>query len=116
MVPSPSNPVLSTPTRTSLWGSALRYLAGKAFTILVTIFVGVFITMLIVNYPPGVGDEPNKSPFEVRLESEIDWAVQSMFYSGTIIVSGPAEYEAQYELLTNQLHAEAGLDLPFLAT
>ena len=113
MVSSPSKPALSAPTRTSLWVSALRYLAGKAFTILVTIFVGVFITMLIVNYPPGAGSEPNKSPFEVRLESEIDWAVQQTFYNGTIIVSGPAEYEAQYEILTNQLRAEVGLDLPY---
>ena len=113
MVSSPSKLGPSTPTRTRLWMSAARYLAGKALTILVTIFVGVFITMLIVNYPPGRGAQPSKSPFEVRLESEIDRVVQSMFYSGTIIVSGSTEFEAQYEFLTNQLRAEVGLDLPY---
>ncbi|HKY55503.1 MAG TPA: ABC transporter permease, partial [Anaerolineales bacterium] len=106
-------PVISTPTRLRLFISALKYLAAKALTILVTIFVGVFITMLIVNYPPGAGDEPNKSPFEVRLEQQIDLIVRSSLYSGTIIVSGPADFDAQAEILTNQLRAEVGLDLPF---
>lgn len=106
-------PVISTPTRFRLFTSALKYLAGKALTILLTIFVGVFITMLIVNYPSGTGAEPNKSPFELRLESQIDLVVQNTFYSGTIVVSSPAEFNAQYELLTNQLRAKAGLDLPY---
>src|SRR5215510_6384889 len=106
-------PSISKPTRLRLFISALKYLAGKALTILVTIFVGVFITMLIVNYPPGIGNEPNKSPFEVKLESEIDWIVKQTLYNGTIIVPGPADYEAQAEILTNQLRAEVGLDLPF---
>ncbi|HET9907315.1 MAG TPA: ABC transporter permease, partial [Anaerolineales bacterium] len=113
MVSSSSKPDLIAPTRIRLWVSAFRYLAGKALTILVTIFMGVFITMLIVNYPPGRGAEPTKSPFQVRLESEIDRFVQSMLYSGTIPFQGPADFEAQYESLSNQLRAEAGLDLPF---
>ena len=108
-----SKPAISTPTRMHIWLSALRYLAGKALTILVTIFVGVFITMLIVNYPSGIGTEPNISPFEVHLEQEIDLVVRNTLYSGTIIVPGPIDYEQQYELLTNQLRAEVGLDLPY---
>ena len=31
--------------------SAFRYLGGKALSILATIFIGVFLTILIVNYP-----------------------------------------------------------------
>src|SRR5688572_8036044 len=110
---STAAPILSTPTRLRLFASALKYLAGKALTILVTIFVGVFITMLIVNYPPGTGTEPNKSPFELRLETEIDSFVRNSLYNGTIIVPGPIDYEAQAEILTNQMRAEVGLDLPF---
>ncbi|HXQ33881.1 MAG TPA: ABC transporter permease, partial [Anaerolineales bacterium] len=106
-------PLLSAPTRLRLFLSALKYLAAKALTILVTIFVGVFITMLIVNYPPGIGAEPNKSPFEVRLESEIDWVVRNSLYSGSIIIPGPIEYEEHYQFLTNKLRAEVGLDLPY---
>jgi peptide/nickel transport system permease protein len=106
-------PLLSAPTRLRLFLSALKYLAAKALTILVTIFVGVFITMLIVNYPPGIGTDPNKSPFEVRLESEIDWVVRNSLYSGSIIIPGPIEYETHYQFLTNKLRAEVGLDLPY---
>lgn len=113
MAASLSKPAPSAPTRMRLWMSAARYLAGKALTILATIFVGVFITMMIVNYPTGIGTEPNKSPFEVRLEQEIDMVVRSTLYSGTIIVPGPIEYEAQYEFLMNQLRTEAGLNLPY---
>ena len=106
-------PLLSAPTRLRLFLSALKYLAAKGLTILVTIFVGVFVTMLIVNYPPGIGTEPNKSPFEVRLESEIDWVVRNSLYSGSIIIPGPFEYETHYQFLTNKLRAEGGLDLPY---
>ena len=106
-------PLVSTPTRKRLWASALRYLAGKALTILLTIFMGVFITMLIVNYPPGVGNEPNKSPFQMRLEDEIAWVVRSSLYSGTIIVPNATDYQAQYDFLTNKLRTEVGLDLPY---
>lgn len=106
-------PILPKPSRLRLVFSAARYLAGKAFTILLTIFVAVLITMLIVNYPPGAGDEPNKSPFEVRLEGNITWIVQSTLYNrGLFTTSGP-EYEEQFEILTNQLRTRMGLNLPY---
>jgi peptide/nickel transport system permease protein len=105
--------ILPKPSRLRLISSAARYLVGKALTILLTIFVGVFITMLIVNYPPGAGDEPTKSPFEVRLEQNITWIVQSALYDrGIFTTSGPA-YEEQFELLANPLRTEVGLDLPY---
>ena len=86
-------PLLPKPSRLRLFLSAARYLAGKVLTILLTIFAGVFITMLIVNYPTGAGVEPNKSPFEVRLEEQIALVVQSSLYSGTIIVPNASTYE-----------------------
>ncbi|HET6824212.1 MAG TPA: ABC transporter permease subunit, partial [Anaerolineales bacterium] len=106
-------PILPKPSRLRLILSAARYLAGKALTILLTIFVAVFITMLIVNYPPGAGDEPNKSPFELRLEQNIGWIVQGALYDkGMFFNSGP-EYEEQFEILANQLREEVGLTLPY---
>lgn len=106
-------PILLKPSRLRLFLSAARYLAGKALTILLTIFVAVLITMLIVNYPPGAGDEPTKSPFEVRLEQNIGWIVQGTLYDrGMFFNSGP-EYEEQFEILANQLREEVGLNLPY---
>jgi peptide/nickel transport system permease protein len=105
--------ILPKPSRLRLVLSAARYLAGKALTILLTIFVAVFITMLIVNYPPGAGDEPNISPFEVQLEQNIGWIVQGTLYDkGMFFTSGP-EYEEQFEILANQLREEVGLNLPY---
>jgi peptide/nickel transport system permease protein len=111
---SVSTPLVSTPTRTRLWVSALRYLAGKAVTILLTIFVGVFITMLIVNYPGGRGGEPGVSPFELRLESQIDSAVRSAMYQGTIIIPSGRDYDQQVEFLKAKMREDVGLNLPFL--
>jgi peptide/nickel transport system permease protein len=106
-------PILPKPSRLRLILSAARYLGGKALTILLTIFVAVFITMLIVNYPPGAGDEPNKSPFELRLEQNIGWIVQGTLYDrGMFFNSGP-EYEEQFEILANQLREDVGLTLPY---
>src|SRR5687768_8291458 len=105
--------ILPKPSRLRLILSAARYLGGKALTILLTIFVAVFITMLIVNYPPGAGDEPNKSPFELRLEQNIGWIVQGTLYDrGMFFNSGP-EYEEQFEILANQLREDVGLTLPY---
>ena len=106
-------PILPKPSRLRLVLSAARYLAGKAFTILVTIFIAVLITMLIVNYPPGAGDQPTKSPFEVRLENNITQIVQSTLYSRGIFTTNGGEYEEQFERLANQLREEAGLNLPY---
>ncbi len=69
--------------------------------------------MLIVNYPPGMGDEPTKSPFEVRLEQNIGWIVQGALYDRGIFTTSGREYEEQFELIANQLRTEVGLDLPF---
>src|SRR5678815_4728191 len=75
---------ISTPTRARLVWSAARYLAGKALTILITIFVGVFVTMLLVSYPSRRSDSQGKSPFELRLEAQITAFVNSRIYDGTI--------------------------------
>ena len=103
------------PSRSRLLVSAIRYLAGKALSILVTIFVGVFVTMLIVSYPFGGKDNPGISPFEMRLETQIYQAVQSSMHNGQFqFVPGPVSFEEEVEARAAKLRSEAGLDLPFL--
>lgn len=103
------------PSRRRLIVSAMRYLAGKALTILVTIFVGVFVTMLIVNYPSRRGGDPRTSPFEERLETQINNAVQAGMYDGTFpIVPNGLSFEEQEQAWIEKLRSEVGLNLPFL--
>ncbi|HXD10597.1 MAG TPA: ABC transporter permease, partial [Anaerolineales bacterium] len=107
------NPEISTPTRARLFWSAARYLAGKALTILLTIFVGVFITMLLVSYPTGQADNPGTSPFELRLEAQITSLINSSIYDGTIPTDPFTGVDQDaVDALTNKLRSEAGLDLP----
>ncbi|HXD09047.1 MAG TPA: hypothetical protein VN653_03195, partial [Anaerolineales bacterium] len=95
------------PSRSRLVVSAMRYLAGKALTILITIFVGVFVTMLIVNYPSSRGGGPPTSPFEERLERQINNAVQASMYDGTfpIVPNGPS-FEEQEQAWIEKLRSE----------
>jgi hypothetical protein len=76
--------VLSAPTGASLVLSAARYLAGKALTILGTIFLAVLVTMVIVDLPADVGGGLKKSPFQMRLESQIDRVIAISAYNGLI--------------------------------
>ena len=102
------------PSRSRLLFSAIRYLAGKALTILITIFVGVFVTMLIVNYPFGRGN-PGVSPFEARLANQIYRAVQSSMHNGPFqFVPGPVSFDEEVEARSAKLRAEVGMNLPFL--
>jgi hypothetical protein len=77
-------PAIPTPTRKRVFFSAARYLTGKILTILATIFLGVFITILIVNYPGGVGSAPGVSPFEARLERQIALVIDISVNNGII--------------------------------
>jgi peptide/nickel transport system permease protein len=93
--------------------SAFRYLGGKALSILATIFIGVFLTILIVNYPQGRDGSPAQSPFQIRLEGEIQAAVEESIGQALISVdaSGNPDQEAVDDLVA-RLRADAGLDLP----
>lgn len=108
-----TNPLLSTPTRKRVVLSAVRYLAGKAITILLTIFLAVFVTLLIVNYPAGTA--VGTSPFEQKLEGQIQIAVSVAVYRNFIPkdeFGTPLAHEL--EAYMQSLRDEAGLDLPFL--
>lgn len=93
--------------------SAARYLAGKALTILFTIFVAVFVTLLIVNYP--AGPVLVTSPFEQNLEAQIYYAVGTATFQGVFPLDefgNPIQTEV--DKFVSVLRADAGLDLPFL--
>ncbi len=94
---------------------AVRYLAGKALTILIAIFVGVFATVLLANQPSRRGLGPPVSPFETSLEAQIDLVVRSSIYSGVIGLDQHGVPDAsQVAALTEKLRNEVGLNLPFL--
>jgi len=95
------------PSNTRLVRGALRYLLGKAATISITIFIGVFITVLLTNQPSRRGLGPPVSPFETSLEAQIDVITHAHAFSNSMT-------KAQIAALTEQLRNEAGLNLPLL--
>lgn len=101
------------PSHTQQIMRVVRFLTGKLFTIAVTIFVGVFITVLLTNQPSRRGLGPPVSPFETSLEAQINIIARQglWYYSGT---ENGDELSAQIEARTNQLRNEMGLNLPFL--
>jgi peptide/nickel transport system permease protein len=102
-------------SRSRLLISAIRYLSGKALAILITIFTGVFVTMLVVNYPSIRGGGPRTSPFEERLESQINTVVQTSMHNGPFqFVPGLVSFDEEVEARAAKLRAEVGMDLPFL--
>lgn|GEM_PF-19091 len=106
---------LTTPSQKRLVMRNVRYLAGKALTIAATIFIGVFITVMIANQPSRRGLGPLESPFERSIESQIYLVVRSAFNNGTINQMFPGlSDQAQEAALTERLRIEAGLELPYL--
>jgi peptide/nickel transport system permease protein len=94
---------------------AARYLAGKLLIILVTIFMGVFITVMITGQPSRRGLGPPESPFETSLESQINLVIQGDIFNGTIGVDQyGAPDQKQVEAMVADLRNEMGLNLPFL--
>jgi len=107
--------VLSAPTRVSAVLSAWRYLAGKTLTILITIFLAVLITMVIVDVPADLGGGLKISPFQMRLESQIDEVIQISDYNGLIPRDANGQpLQAEVNAIKERLGSEAGLDLPYL--
>lgn len=108
-------PAVTAPTRARLFFSAFGYLGGKALSILITISLGVFITVLIVNYPAARDDTPGGSPFESRLEGAIYDAVEESVYLGIISLdANGVPDQTEVGALVARLRAESGLDLPHL--
>ncbi len=92
---------------------AMRYLGERFLVISITIFVGVFITVLIANQPSQRGLGPPVSPFETSLEAQIYLVVQTNINDGTIRRdSFGVPDQNQVKALTEQLRNDMGLNLP----
>ena len=94
---------------------AIRYLAVKALTIAATIFIGIFLTVLMTSQPSQRGLGPPESPFETSLKAQLNLVIQNSIYNGTIDLDRfGAPDQNQVIALTERLRNELGLNLPFL--
>ena len=108
-------PPLSAPTRGRVIWSAARYLAGRALTILVTIFLAVLITMVIVDVPADMGSGLKMSPFQMRLEYQIERVIEISAYQGLISTDADGNpMPAEVDAIREKLRSDTGLDLPYL--
>ena len=91
-----------------------RYLGGKLLAIGITIFIAVFITILLTNQPSQRGLGPPESPFETSLNAQINLVIRHSINDGTIEINefGVPDQE-QLAAFTNQLRDDLGLNLPF---
>jgi len=102
-------------SRTRLLMRVVRYLAGKVLAIAVTIFISVFITVLLANQPSRRGLGPPVSPFETSLEAQIFVITHANLIDSLASQNANgASIEDQMAAMTEKLRAEMGLDLPFL--
>lgn len=88
-----------------LW-SAFRYLFSKVVLITVTIFLGVFLTIIVANRPVSLGFNIAKPQVEANIESQIDRYIRSQ--------SNTTRTSAETAALRADLREEAGLNLPYL--
>ena len=86
-------------------------MAGKVLTIAATIFISVFITVLLANQPSQRGLGPPVSPFETSLEAQIFLVVRANLNLEPI---SQISDEEQIAAMTEKLRTEMGLHLPFL--
>ena len=91
-----------------------RYLVGKFLMIALTIFIGVFITILITSQPTRRGLGPPESPFETSLKAQLSLIVQNNISDGSIrSISPGVPDQSQVDALRERLQNEMGLNLPF---
>jgi peptide/nickel transport system permease protein len=103
------------PSRAQPAVRAFRYLAIKALTIAATIFIGVFLTVIMTSQPSRRGLGPPESPFETSLNAQIYLVVRRSIYNGSIAFSPQGiPDQDQVNTLTEDLRSEMGLNLPYL--
>lgn len=93
---------------------AAKYLALKAFSIAATIFIGIFITILITTQPSRRGLGPPESPFETSLKAQLNLVIQNNISNGLISVDqfGVPD-QNQVKAMMERIRSELGLDLPY---
>jgi peptide/nickel transport system permease protein len=87
--------------------SAVRFMLSKVLMIGVTIFLGVFVTVLIANKPAPGGWGIPQPQFEASIETQIDRVIRGYLYTGAFVGT-----DSMDELRVS-LREEAGLNLPY---
>lgn len=89
-----------------IW-SAARFMFSRTVMIGVTIFLGVFATVLIANKPAPPGWGVPQPQFEASVEKQIERVIRSYLLNGVSLG------DAGIEELRESLREEAGLNLPY---
>lgn len=92
--------------------SLIRYLFLRFLTIGITIFLGVFATVLIINQPPPPGFVVYQPQLEAKLESQIERVVRAYALENGIRMTDP---DGRLAALRAELRHKNGLELPFLS-
>lgn len=92
----------------------LLFLIKKALILLVTIFIGVFLTIIIVNRPVTLGFVTKPPQFETSLQRQVNLAIQ--FYKQndpSFYNLSPEEQKEIESEFRSELTADTGLNLPY---
>ncbi len=100
--------ITSPGSRVRILLSAIRFLLSKILMIGLTIFLGVFVTVLISNRPVQVGFRLAQPQFEASIETQIERVIRTYLYSSNF-PNGILSIDE----LRESLREEAGLNLPF---
>lgn len=91
----------------AVW-SVFKYLFSKALLIAVTIYLGIFATILIANQPTPYGMVITRRQIQYNIETQIERVIRAARYDPLF----PNDPKALEEL-RQSLREESGLDLPF---
>lgn len=90
--------------------SAVRYLFSKAVLILLTIFVGVFITVIIANQPTPIGLFGYRNQIEANVEAQIERYIRAYRNNPSLSAGQP---DMTIDELRESMREENGLNLPY---
>lgn len=90
--------------------SAIRHLLSKAVLIFLTIFAGVFITVIIANQPTPYGPIAMRPQIEANIESQIERFIRA-YRNNQVALAG--ETPMSVDELRESLREENGLNLPY---
>lgn len=114
--PAPESNLPLPPSRSStLWG-ILRFLGLRALLIFITIFTGIFLTIVLVNRPVVLGFGTKPPQFEANLRKQAQQATLGYYYDHLDEFAGltPEEEDARLDEMRLALEDDMGLNLPYL--
>jgi peptide/nickel transport system permease protein len=95
---------------------AFRYLFKKALLIVLTIFVGTFITIIIMNRPVVLGYVTNPPQLDTTIQQNIEKSVRIYRQENPYLSSlSVEEREAELDKFRERLIEESGINKPYLS-